>query len=404
MNSSTPATWGEVLRATPAFPVILVTVTAHMMMFGMLTPVMAVHAQGFGIPGWQVGLMITLFAVGRLAADLPAGLLSERIGLGVLLWSGPLLCAAGSLLGALATEYWVLLTGRTVQGLGSGLYMTAATIYVARHSDRRSRGKMMSMFQGAMLVGAAFGPAAGGLAAALAGPSGPFLASGLIGAATALVAWLRFTEAPPPAAGAGAPGHHVPLVMLLALPFVSVLAVNFGVFMTRTAAQWQMIPLLADERFGAGPDLIGMAITLSAVATLLVLPLAAWLVERVPRPALIVVSLLATSGTLIWVVAAPSMTALTAAMIAMGLTTGISGPAVGAYSVEVSHPDRHGPAMGAMRFAGDLGYLVGPVSIGLLIDALRMGQAGGLVVNAALLAVFAVMLGLSSLLSSRSRP
>jgi MFS family permease len=400
----TPATWREVIRDTPAFPVILVTVAAHMTMFGMLTPVMAVYAQGFGIPGWQIGLMITLFAVGRLAADMPAGILSDRVGLRVLLWGGPLLCALGSAVGAVAGEYWLLLLGRTVQGVGSGLYMTATTIYVARHSDRRSRGKMMSLFQGAMLVGAAFGPAAGGLAAGLAGPSGPFMAAGVIGAATALVAWVMFRDAPAPSRLEGAHGHRVPLALILALPFLSILMVNFGVFMTRVAAQWQMIPLMADERFGAGPDQIGFAITLSALATLAVLPLSAWLVERVSRPGLIVASLLATAFCLVWCVLAPSMATLTAAMVAMGAASGVSGPAVGAYSVELSPPDHHGPAMGAMRFAGDLGYLVGPISIGVVIDAFAIGQSGGLFVNAALLVVFALMLGLSTLVISRRNP
>jgi MFS family permease len=294
LGTTAPATWGEVLRDTPAFPVILVTVAAHMTMFGMLTPVMAVYAQGFGIPGWQIGLMITMFAVGRLAADMPAGLLSDRIGLKVLLWGGPLLCAVGSALGAAAGSYEALLAGRLVQGVGSGLYMTATMIYVARHSDSRSRAKMMSLYQGAMLVGASFGPAAGGLAAEIAGPQGPFLAACVIGAGTAVLARVMFRDTPPaPAGTTGKGGHHVPLALILALPFLSILAVNFGVFMTRTAAQWQMIPLLADERYGAGPDQIGYAITLSALATLAILPLAAWLIERVARPPLIVVSLLA---------------------------------------------------------------------------------------------------------------
>ena len=406
LGRTAPATWGEVLRDTPAFPVILVTVAAHMTMFGMLTPVMAVYAQGFGIPGWQIGLMITMFAVGRLAADMPAGLLSDRIGLKVLLWGGPLLCALGSALGAAAGSYEALLLGRTVQGVGSGLYMTATMIYVARHSDSRSRAKMMSLYQGAMLVGASFGPAAGGLAAEVAGPQGPFLAACVIGAATAVLARVMFRDTPPARAPGteGKRGHHVPLALILALPFLSILAVNFGVFLTRTAAQWQMIPLLADERYRAGPDEIGYAITLSALATLAVLPLAAWLIERVSRPPLIVVSLLATAACLVWIVAAPSMAVLTAAMIGMGLASGISGPAVGAYSVELAPPDSHGPAMGALRFAGDLGYLVGPVSIGVVIDLFAIGQAGGLLVNAGLLVAFALFLALVSLTLSRRNP
>jgi MFS family permease len=266
------ARWSDVLRDTPAFGLILVTVAGHMALFGMLTPVMATHAQGFGVPGWQIGLMITMFAVGRLAADLPAGFLADRIGLRVLLWGGPALCGIGGLIGGLALDYPTILSGRLVQGLGSGLYMTAATIYVARMSDRRNRGKLMALFQGAMLVGASFGPVLGGMAAAAFGASGPFLAGAVIGLGTALVAAVYFRDAP------RVPGqaltHHAPAALFLSLPFVSVLAINLGVFLTRTVGQWQILPLLAQERFNAGPDQIGVAITLSAIGTLMVLPVA----------------------------------------------------------------------------------------------------------------------------------
>jgi MFS family permease len=393
-----PASWREVFVAAPALPVILVTVAAHMMLFGMLTPVMAVYAQSFGVSEWQIGLMITVFAVGRLAADLPAGHAAPRIGLHVLLWGGPLLCGVGSVLGALATDYATLLAGRTVQGVGSGLYMTAATIFCAQQSDRRTRGKIMSLFQGAMLVGAAFGPGVGGLAASTLGLAGPFWMSAAIGLATAAVAIKTFRE--PPVRPLSEPhddgpesGRHS-TALLLILPFACILAINFGIFLTRTAGQWQMIPLLATERFGLGPDEIGLAITLSAVATLAVLPLSAWLVDRVPRVWLIVVSLIAAAASLGAIVIASSDTVFYLGMIAMGLATGISGPAVAAYAVDVSPEDQQGPAMGMMRFAGDLGYLVGPLSIGALVDVTSIGHAGGLAVNAAFLAVFAILFAL----------
>lgn len=381
--------WSDVLRDTPAFGLILVTVAGHMALFGMLTPVMAVQAQGFGVPGWQIGLMITVFAVGRLAADLPAGFLADRIGLRLLLWGGPALCGLGGLIGGLAQDYPDMLAGRLVQGLGSGLYMTAATIHVARMSDRRNRGKVMALFQGAMLIGASLGPVLGGWAALVLGPSGPFLAGAGIGLGTALIAIAFFRDPPRP----DGQGHvrHAPVALVLSIPFLSILAVNLGVFLTRTVGQWQILPLLARERFDAGPDQIGLAITASAIGTLLILPIAAWLIERVPRVPLIAVSLFATAICLWAVASAGSMGGLMAAMVAMGLTTGISGPAIAAYAVEITNPDLHGPAMGAMRFAGDLGYLVGPVSFGLAIDLTGIGQSGGMALNAALVAVLAML-------------
>lgn len=380
-----PATWRQTLSAMPFLPVVLLAVAAHMMMFGMLTPVMAVYAQGHGAPDWQIGLMITVFAAGRLVADIPAGQLAHRTGLRPLLGIGLLLCSLGAVMAALASGYGMALAGRTLQGIGSGLFMTATMIYVAQQSDRRSRGKVMSLYQGAVLIGSAFGPSVGGFAASLFGLGGPFYLAALIGLVSGALPLLLFRDMQPPADDE----KHLPaagaMSLLLILPFALVLLANFAFFLTRTAGQWQLVPLLATRQFAIDPASMGLAMSLSAVANLVSLPLAAWLVDRVSRPALIAVSLLATAAALALIAMAATPAILYAAMIAIGLAVGIGGPAIGAYAVDVTPVRLQAQAMGMLRFAGDLGYLVGPLAIGALVDVSGMGYGGGLLVNAALL-------------------
>ncbi|MBC7139132.1 MAG: hypothetical protein H5U17_10385 [Defluviimonas sp.] len=57
LDSSRPAlvSWRETLADLPHFPVFLLSIAAHMTLFGMLTPVMALYAQDFGAPDWQIG-------------------------------------------------------------------------------------------------------------------------------------------------------------------------------------------------------------------------------------------------------------------------------------------------------------------------------------------------------------
>lgn len=384
-----PVSWRETLDDLPHFPMILLAIAGHMTLFGMLTPVMALYAKSFGAPEWQIGLMITIFAAGRLVADLPAGFLAPRIGLRPLFVAGMAMCALGAVIGALAPTYPLVLAGRTIQGLGSGLFMTSAMIYCATHSRPGSRGKVMSMFQGATLVGGAFGPSIGGLAAAAFGMSGPFWVAAGVCLVTGILPLLFFQETRGTEGSRSA--HGGGLRLLLAVPFLAVLMVNFGFFLTRTAGQWQMIPLLANERFGIGPQQMGLAISLSAIATLCILPLASWLVDRVARWPVVAMSLLATGLALLAIVLADSPMVLYAAMIFMGVSTGIGGPALAAHAVDLAPEGRHGPAMGILRFAGDLGYLVGPLSIGALVGATGIGHGGGISVNAALLLVTAVV-------------
>ncbi len=387
--------WRGVLRDVPGLPFIMVTVALHMMMFGMLTPVMALYAQGFGIGEWQIGLMITVFAIGRLAADIPAGHAAPRIGLAPLLWGGPLLCGLGSVVGALGPDYTIVLAGRMLQGVGSGIYMTAATIFCARASSPANRGRVMALFQGALLSGAAAGPALGGFSAGLMGLNGPFWVAGAIGLVTALYAFFAFRRSDE----TGAPGrvrHDLrgSTALLLMLPFLCVLLVNLAIFLTRTAAQWQMIPLMAADRFDMGADAIGLALTLSALTNLAVLPLAGILVDTVPRGRIIVVSLLAAAGALVLIVWADSVLAFYLGMIGMGAATGLGGPAVAAHAVDVVPEEAIGPAMGMLRFAGDFGYLVGPLSLGLLVDMALVGHGGAILINAGLLAACSLIFAL----------
>ncbi|MCC5979155.1 MAG: MFS transporter [Salinarimonas sp.] len=384
--------WRGVLHDVPGLPFIMVTVALHMMMFGMLTPVMALYAQGFGIGEWQIGLMITVFAIGRLAADIPAGHAAPRIGLAPLLWGGPLLCGIGSVIGAIGPDYVTVLAGRMLQGVGSGIYMTAATIFCARSSSPINRGRVMALFQGALLSGAAAGPALGGFSAGLLGLAGPFWVSGAIGLVTACYAFFAFgrsdeADAPRPVRH----GLRGSTALMLMLPFLCVLLVNFAIFLTRTAAQWQMIPLMAADRFAMQADAIGLALTLSALTNLAVLPLAGILVDTVPRGRIIVVSLLAAAAALVLIVLADSALGFYLGMIGMGAATGLGGPAVAAHAVDVVSEDAIGPAMGMLRFAGDLGYLIGPLSLGLLVDLALVGHGGAILINAALLAACSVI-------------
>jgi maleamate amidohydrolase len=386
-TSTGPVTWAETRRAMPHLVITLIAVAAHMMLFGMLTPVMAVYATGFGVPDWEIGLMITVFAAGRLTADLPAGYLAPRVGLRPLLGFGLLLCSVGALMAAMAPNYVVALLGRTLQGIGSGFFMTATMIYLAQKSDRRNRGKVMSMFQGATLIGGGFGPSVGGLAASLFGMQGPFYLAAIVGLVSGVLPLLLLSR--DEVTVDTAPKHNgMATNLLLIVPFLCVLLANFGFFLTRTAGQWQLIPLLADQQFGIGPANIGFAMTLSAAANLATLPLAAWLVDRAPRPVLITLSLFATAAALMAIAFSVTPATLYVGMVAIGLAIGIGGPAIGAYAVDVVPQSQQGPAMGMLRFAGDLGYLVGPLAIGSVVDFSNIGYGGGLLINAAILVVF----------------
>ncbi len=72
-------------------------------------------------------------------------------------------------------------------------------------------------------------------------------------------------------------------------------------------------------------------------------------------------------------------------MIVYGLAGGFNGPAVGAYTIEVLPRNQYGQGMGLQRTISDVGYVAGPVVIGLVSDWSSIGNSAGLMACSALI-------------------
>lgn len=388
-----PASTLAILAAKPALVVIMGTVAGHMMMMGMLAPVLSLYSKSFGVAEWAVGLIITAFGIGRVAIDLPAGLMADRHGRRMLVWAGPLVVGLASIGAALATDFWLLVVFRFIQGLGSGAYMTVATIVCADLSAPGQRGRIMALYQTAILVGSGLGPAVGGFLADHLGYQAPFWLSMMIGMGAALYAFLTFAETRGPDAG----GHHHDhsfrafLPLLANPPIVVALLVNFGVFMTRAAGQWQMLPLVANQRHGFDSGTIGLAITVMTLANLMILPFTGRAMDRFGTIACVAVAALVTTAALLLAAFGQAAWTYWLAMASLGAATGLQGPSIATYAVDHAPGGRLGPAMGLMRFCGDIGFVAGPLMLGGALDLTGIGYGGAIALNAGLVFLFAVL-------------
>jgi MFS transporter, DHA1 family, multidrug resistance protein len=390
-DAATGTSYREILKSEPALAIIMVTVAGHMLMMGSLAPVLSLYAKTFGVSEWAAGLVITIFGLGRLAVDIPAGLFADKMGRATLLWLGPAIAAAASLGAALADDYTLLIAFRFLQGVGSGIYMTVASIVCADPSTPRTRGRIMALYQAAILAGAGLGPAIGGMLAESFGYRAPFWLSLGIGVAAALCARFLYVEKPRARpAGHGDHGLSALWAVIVIAPLAVVLLINFGVFFTRSGGQWSMLPLLGHERFGLAPGDIGLALTLSALANLAVLPFAGTAADRFGRTPVIVLSTALCAASLLLIAVAPSPWLYWTGFALLGAATGFNAPAIAAYAIDHAPGGRYGATMGVMRFAGDVGFVAGPVLLGLAVDVLRVGYGGAVAINAALVGVSAL--------------
>src|SRR3989337_972324 len=85
--------------------ILCVTTVVVMMGWGIMSPVLPLYAQSFGVGTAMVGLTITAVGGARLLVNLPAGVISERYGRRVLLFGGPAVTVVASVAGGLAPTF-----------------------------------------------------------------------------------------------------------------------------------------------------------------------------------------------------------------------------------------------------------------------------------------------------------
>lgn len=360
---------------------------------GLVAPVLSVYGTTLSASGTLVGMIITIFGLGRLATNIPAGILAQRFGRRPVLIVGPLLLVIGSVGAALAADISSLLLWRLLQGVGSGIYMTVSTVMLADIASDRDRGHLMALHQASLLLGAGMGPVIGGVIADLWGYKAPFWAYGVVCAAGLAVALTAIRETLPASAATTGPEDRAAgrnaFSILRDARFLIVGLTNFGIFFTRTATLWMAIPLLATREHGLSLGLVGLALALATVANFLMLPFAGAAIERCGATRTSLVALLVTAGALAMIALGKEAAWFWTGLALLGAAGGFNGPAVTTQAAEAAPRQFYGQAIGTLRTAGDIGFVLGPLIIGFLSDVAALTSAGAVLLNAALLAATA---------------
>jgi MFS family permease len=163
--------------------------------------------------------------------------------------------------------------------------------------------------------------------------------------------------------------------------------ISLTAFFTRTAAVFQLIPLIGHDQFALGVDLIGLAVTITAFTILLMVPISAPLTDRFGARAIVLWSTLASGGALWMLYASTSLFGFWLGVVLFGLAAGINYPAIGSFTISALPRERYGPGMGMQRTFGDVGFVFGPVIIGALADLTGDGNLAGVAFNVAILFV-----------------
>lgn len=119
----------------------------------MILPVFSLYADNFaGSTEFLTGLAIGIYGLTQALFQIPLGLASDRIGRKPVIIGGLLIFALGSVVAALADSIWLIIIGRTLQGMGA---IAAATMALAADLTREEYRARIMAFIG-MSIGASF--------------------------------------------------------------------------------------------------------------------------------------------------------------------------------------------------------------------------------------------------------
>ena len=378
--------------------------------FGVVAPVIPLFAREFGVGQAAASAVVSAFAFMRLVSALGGGALVERFGERRVLGAGIALVALSALLSALAQTYLQLLLLRAAGGVGSAMFTVSALSLLLRCTAPQRRGQASALFQTGFLVGGIAGPTVGGLVAGFSFRA-PFVVYAVLLLVAGAIGLTRLPREPEhDDAGAGRRGGGgATLGAAVRTPeYRAAVTCWFGhawhVFGVRQA----VVPLLVVEGLGYDAVWAGVALTVSALVTVLVLVPAGRRVDELGRrPLLLAGTALTAVGfaglALVAAVQAP-LPLFLLAMLVLGAGAGLLGPAPGAAAGDVvarlgeadrgdddredgDRGDGDAPAGGAsarrsggkviaaFQMAGDLGAVSGPLVAGALADGPGFGVA-----------------------------
>ena len=362
----------------------------NMLGTGIVSPVLPLYAKSFGVSAAAVGMLISAFGISRIPVNVPAGAYAENRGRKPLLVVAPLIMSVAALFTGLASHFGQMVALRLVQGVGSAIQMTAAMIVMADISTPADRGRTMSLYQGALLLGTSVGPMIGGFIGEHLGYRTPFFVYAALTLCSAAWAYFAVSEtrgmahASAPARSSASSGisWRNAAGLLANRNFLLISLCTLMVFFTRTGSQNTVLPLLGSDRLGLGPERLGYGFTLIALLNFLTINVSGVLCDRLGRKVAIVPSGILTALALVTFTLGHTYWHFLASCGLLGIGLGVGGPAPAAYVSDLDLPGGRGLTMGVYRTVGDIGMSVAPVLLGWLSD--RVGYNVALLTNAVL--------------------
>ncbi|MGO4547782.1 MFS transporter [Paenibacillus sp. 2TAB23] len=149
-------------------PILAFTLVFSIMNASMFNVVMPVISKEFGITPSQVSWLLTGYMIVYAVGSVTYGKLADKYRLKDLLTFGLIFFALGSIVGLLASEYWMIVLGRILQASGAAVIPATAMIVPVRYFSPEKRGRALGTVAAGLALGTALAPIVAGLVTSFA--------------------------------------------------------------------------------------------------------------------------------------------------------------------------------------------------------------------------------------------
>jgi len=337
---------------------------------GIVSPVLTIYAQSFGVSIFLAGMAITVYSLGRLIMDFPAGILADKIGRRPLMIIGTALIALCAFLNATADNFWLFLFYRFIQGMGASMWMTSRTTLLADILKPEERGRVLGYFQSFQTIGQAAGPTIGGFIATWYGAQANFYFYAATGVLSLVLTYIFIKETESGKAHSGELAFPKDLTLRLiknkGFFFASIASAT--AFFIVSGIRQDILPFYAAEVADLGPAEIGMILSVATLANLFLTIPIGYGIDLLGRKPIIVFGLVASGISMFLFPQFSSFVLLCGVSFIMGIGTSGMQQAPLAMATDATIGEPRGTSMGIFRFFGDVGSLFGPILLGAIAD------------------------------------
>ncbi|WP_431709935.1 MFS transporter [Glutamicibacter uratoxydans] len=359
---------------------------------GAVTPVITLSALERGASLATAALIVTLLGVGSLVANVPAAILTSRIGERVSMMLAALWAALGMTLGILPSNVPAFALGVVMVGMAGAVFNLARQSYLAEAVPLRYRARAMSTLGGVLRIGVFLGPFIATLAMTWLGLQGAYwVGVGAMLSAMLICWWIpELVSKVEPGTARAAKDDEPSMALIakqrwriLAGPGLAVICIA-AVRSTRNV----VIPLWG-QHIGLDAATISLIYGISGAIDMLIFYQAGKVMDQRGRVWVAVPCMTIMALALFLLPATAQMWTMLAVAMLLGLGNGIGSGIVMTLGVDYSPSRGRAKFLGLWRLMSDVGAMGGPALLSGLVVVASLSSGifaiGGISVLGALL-------------------